>query len=341
MRILIIGGTRFIGVSVVEQLHAAGHTVAVFTRGKSETVLPEGITRLVGDMNALEDARPAFAAFAPDVVLHMMVIAERHAVDLMRVCRGLAQRVVLVSSMDVYRAYGRLIGTEPGPPEPIPATEESPLREQLYPYRDNVPGPAHPMYDYDKIPAERLVLADPDLPGTVLRLPMVIGPGDYQHRLYSFIEPMLADRPAIVLAESYARWRSTFGYVENVAGAIALACTDDRAAGRVYNVGHAAFTPLQLGEMVADALCWPGRFVVLPDFDLPEILQPGMDTRHHLVASTVRIRAELGYAETVTITEGVRRTAAWERAHPPEDSRKGDQVELYAAEDAVLARLAE
>ena len=336
MRILIIGGTRFIGVPVVAGLHAAGHSVAVFTRGQSDGPLPEGVTRLTGDMRALDDSRAALAAFAPDVVLHMMVIAEQHAADLLRVFRGLAGRVVLVSSMDVYRAYGRLIGTEPGPPELLPLTEDSPLRERLYPYRENVPGPEHPMYAYDKIPAERLVLADPDLPGTVLRLPMVIGPRDYQHRLYEFIQPMEAGRPAIVLAESYARWRSTFGYVENVADAIALACTDDRAAGRVYNVGHAAFTPLQLGKWVAEALSWAGRFVVRPDADLPEILQPGMDTRHQLVASTARIRAELGYAEAVTIEEGIRRTVAWERANPP-DPLPADTAERYAAEDAVLA----
>jgi nucleoside-diphosphate-sugar epimerase len=299
MRILVIGGTRFIGRAAVAQLHAAGHTLAVLNRGQTPADLPDGVTRFTGDASALADSRADIAAFAPDVVLHTIVIHAGHARDLMAVCRGIAGRVVLLSSMDVYRAYGRLIGTEPGPPERGPASEDAPLREKRYPYRERFPDESHPLHHYDKIPAEQAVLGDSDLPGTVLRLPMVIGPHDYQHRLYGYIKPMLDGRTALVMGADYARWRSTYGYVENIAHGIALACTDDRAAGRVYNVAHAAFTPLQMGQMVAAALAWSGEFVTVPEADLPDALHPGMDTRHHLVVSSQRIRAELDYAEPV------------------------------------------
>ena len=43
-------------------------------------------------------------------------------------------------------------------------------------------------------------------------------------------------RPAILMTPRNARWRAPRGYVENVAAAIALAATDDRAAGQIYNV---------------------------------------------------------------------------------------------------------
>ncbi|MFM9735660.1 NAD-dependent epimerase/dehydratase family protein, partial [Streptomyces niveiscabiei] len=75
-------------------------------------------------------------------------------------------------------------------------------------------------------------------PGTVLRLPMVYGPGDRQHRLWSYLKRMDDRRPAILMGATQARWRTTRGYVENVAAAIALAVTDDRAAGRIYNVAE-------------------------------------------------------------------------------------------------------
>ncbi len=45
--------------------------------------------------------------------------------------RGVARRVVAISSQDVYLAYGRLTGLEPGLAEPVPLTEHSPLRTRL------------------------------------------------------------------------------------------------------------------------------------------------------------------------------------------------------------------
>ena len=56
-----------------------------------------------------------------------------HARLVVNAIRGVAERLVTVSSMDVYRAYGRIHGTEPGPLEPLPLGEEARLREHLYP----------------------------------------------------------------------------------------------------------------------------------------------------------------------------------------------------------------
>lgn len=337
MRILVIGGTRFIGRAVVERLYRDGHTVAVLNRGQTSATLPEAILRITGDINDLPAVRQEIAGFAPDVVLHNIVIHAGHAQALMDVCTDLAGRVVMVSSMDVYRAYGRLIGTEPGPPILRVADEDAPLRENWYPYRDRFPDADHPLFDYDKIPAEQIVLGSASLPGTVLRLPMVIGPNDYQHRLYGYIKPMLDGRPALVWAAGYAQWRSTYGFVDDVAQAIALACTDERASGRVYNVGRAAYTIEQMAAMVKRVLGWDGEFVMLPANKLPEALRPDMDTRHHLVASTARIRTELGFAEEVSLEDAIERTVAWERDNPP-DPIPADMFN-YAAEDEVLAAL--
>ena len=91
--------------------------------------------------------------------------------------------------------------------------------------------------DYDKILVEQAVLDQPALPATVLRLPAVYGPGDKGYRLRPYVQRMADGRPAILLAAEQARWRWTRGYVGNVAAAIALAVTDSRAAGRIYNVG--------------------------------------------------------------------------------------------------------
>ena len=58
---------------------------------------------------------------------------------------------------------------------------------------------------------------DRELPGTVLRLPMVYGPGDPLHRLFPILKRIDDGRPALLLDERMAQWRATRGFVENVA----------------------------------------------------------------------------------------------------------------------------
>lgn len=120
-----------------------------------------------------------FRDFAPDVVLDMIASSELDGKTLVDLFRGMARRVVNISSGDVYRAYDRFRRVDPGPPDPTPLTEDSPLRERLFPYRDKAQGPSDFAFNYEKILMERAVMSAPDLPATVLRLPMVYGPGDY------------------------------------------------------------------------------------------------------------------------------------------------------------------
>lgn len=343
MRILVIGGTRFIGPPTVRQLHAAGHEVLLFHRTPAQVELPDEIEHVLGDRNAMSDVvRERLRAFAPDIVLDMIPITETDAQGVVDLFRGVARRIVAVSSSDVYRAYARVNGLEPGEPDPVPLDEDAPLREQLYPYRGDMlradDDPRKVLDQYDKILVERVYLSVPDLPGTSLRLPMVYGPGDYQHRVFEYLKRMDDDRPAILLNEQMARWRWTRGYVENVAAAITLAVTDDRAAGRVYNVGDAP--TLSTGEWIqalARAAGWHGRMVTAPDYQLPEHMKSQAGFEQDLVTDTTRIREELGYEELVSLEMALRRTVAWERSNPPE--QYDDAQFDYAAEDAILARL--
>src|SRR5262249_60182889 len=116
------------------------------------------------------------------------------------------------------------------PPDPGPLDEDAPLRDMRYPYRGHGLSFEH-ADDYDKIPVEQVVMGQPDLAATVLRLPAVYGPGDKGHRLRPYVQRIADGRPAILLGDEQARWRWTRGYVENVAAAITLAITDRRAAG--------------------------------------------------------------------------------------------------------------
>lgn len=338
MRVLVLGGTHFIGPPVVRRLVGLGHEVAVFHRGQTETSLPQNVKAFHGNREQLGDHLADFRAYEPEVVLDTLAMTEWDAEAVMATFSGLARRLVVLSSGDVYRAYGRLIQQDPGPPDPTPLTEASPLRDKLYPYREYAEGPDDMQYHYDKILVERVVMALPDLlPATVLRLPMVFGPGDYQHRLFGYLKRMDDKRPFILLAEDWAKARALRGYVEDMAEATALCVTREEAANRVYHAAYQEnFSEETWLSMVAETVGWKGNVIKVPNQELPEGLQHHMDMRQDWSVNSSRIRQELGYREVVPLNEAVRRTVAWERANLPEiDLARFD----YAAEDALLARI--
>jgi nucleoside-diphosphate-sugar epimerase len=258
----------------------------------------------------------------------------------MNVFRGAAQRIVMLSSIDVYRAVGISHGTESGPLQEVPLSEDSELRYNLHPYPQENMQLMRKVFpwvtdDYDKIPAERVVMNDPELPGTVLRLPMVYGPGDRLHRFYPVVKRIADRRRHIIFAEPLAAWRSPRGYVENVAAAITLAATDDRATGHIYNVcEEPAFSELEWARKIAGEMRWDGEFVVLPPERTPPHLMKLGNAAQHWAASSARIRRELGYREPIAIDEAVRQTIRWELENPPSASEA--QFD-YAAEDEAIA----
>ena len=301
-------------------------------RGSSSAELSEGTRLLRGDRRRLAEHADELRRLVTEVVLDMIPMNEHDAHGVMRIYEGVAGRVVAISSQDVYRAYDIVRGLRPGPPDPVPLTEESPLRERLYPYgREGVEA-------YEKILVEKVVMDEAEPAGTVLRLPAVYGPGAYQHRLFPYLKRMDDGRPAILLEEDMASWRWTHGYVEDVAAAIALIVTDERASRRVYNAGEQ--DPPTWAEQVraiGRAAGWEGVIVEVRKGSLPNNPMTGLDARQHWVADTERIRRELGYKETMLRDEALRRTVAWEREHPPGEIEP-DRFD-YAAEDAVLAAL--
>jgi nucleoside-diphosphate-sugar epimerase len=284
MRILIIGGTRFIGPRVVRRLARDDHQVGVFYRGEHEASLPTSVVRFKHPEAHIPvtNIPSELQAYSPDVVLHMIAMGERDAETARDAFVGIARRLVVLSSGDVYRAYGIFKGTEEGELEPVPLAESAPLRSRLYPYRRSDTPHGALEYYYDKILVERTIAADARLPTTVLRLPKVYGAADN------------ADLATVYGFRAHPHWRWTHGFVDNVAQAIVLAIECELASGRIYNVGEET-TPT-----IAE------RLQYLPENpDAPRFDQVG-NFSQDIVYDTSAIRSELGYREEIPEKDAMR-----------------------------------
>lgn len=320
MTLFLIGGTGFIGRHVTRRLVERGHAVTVFHRGETTPDLPSAVETVHGNRDDTEALRAALDAAAPDGVLDVIPYTEAQADALAEICAGRTDRLVVLSSGDVYRQYdglrperseevvSGLRGASDHPPDPVPLTEDAPLRATRYPYRGSEADFAY-AHDYDKLLVEERVQAGA-VPATILRLPKVYGPGDGQHHVGEALARLRGADEVLVLGEQQARWRWSRGYAENVAAAIAAAATNETAAGCTYNVGEPDALPEATWlRRVAAAAGIDATIRTAPDEQVEG--QPPFDWRYAMATDTRRLRTELGFAEPVGHAEALRRTIAW------------------------------
>ena len=324
MRVLVLGGTRFIGPFAVRRLVADGHELAIFHRGETEPELPPAVEHVHGDFSHFGEHVDALRALAPDIVVDLVPFMDKAGHGVAHFA-DVAERAVVLSSGDVYRAFARLLRSEPGQPDPVPLTEESPLRA----------GPSPDLaadVDYDNLDVER-ALRSAELPVTVLRLAVVYGPGDPYNRLGDYVRRMDDRRPAIVLEKGMAGWRWSREYVANVAAAIAAVVAEPRSAGRTYNVApESSLTEEQWIRAIAAVAGWDGVIAQVPSEVLPDSMRLGIDARQDIELDASRIRRELAFESHVSLEDGLRRTVEWARTVPI-------PAPDYATEDTALATL--
>jgi nucleoside-diphosphate-sugar epimerase len=307
MRVLIIGGTGFIGQWIVRALVEQAHEVQLFHRGRTTAALPPSVVHIQGERRELPRFAPLFRAWAPDVVLDTFAYDRDDLALLARATDEIPCRLVLLSSMDVYRAYGIYCRLEEGAPDTKMFNENAPLRTMLYPYRKNAASVDDLLYRYDKIPAEQFALNEMDRPVTILRLGKVYGPGDPQRHAQEYLEQVRRGR--VQLSKERSEWRWSRTYVENAAGAVALTVTAKASGSRIYNVAdEPVLTEREWMEAVGRA---SGCEVEIDTS--PESFEPAdrhYEWQQHLCADTTRIRKELGWREKYDLEEALRRTFA-------------------------------
>ena len=224
MRIMVLGATGFIGPAVVARLTAMGHQAVAVSRGGGPEAA--GVQALSADRNDAAAVARLAAERRLDGVIDLLGFTIANTAPLLAALSGRVGRYVLASSGDVYAQYDGLHRKGAAPPLPI-LDEAAPLRARLHPYRAAPRRPAADpqawMDDYDKIPIERAALAAEGLEACVVRLPMVFGPRDRQRRFAWAIAPMLAGEAVIEVDAGWAAWRTSYGFVDDVAQGLALA----------------------------------------------------------------------------------------------------------------------
>jgi nucleoside-diphosphate-sugar epimerase len=306
VRVVILGGTGFIGHHVTRCLVEAGADVTTIQRGQTPARIP-GVQALKADRHRTAPLARAIAAAAPTILVDMIAYTGEDIEHLLGVLPASLERLVVISSSDVYWTYAAFLGLSDALAPAAPLDELAPLRDQLYPYRAQASGPEDLLYRYEKIVVERTAQTGARVPVTILRLPIVYGPGDSQHRIAGYLERLSASGDTLCLNAAEAAWRCTRGYVEDVAWAIGLATLDERAAGKVFNVGEGeALAELEWSRAIAAAAGWPGQ--VISDPVAPPSLAVHWDIP--LVVDTRRIREMLGFTEPIGRPEGLRRTMA-------------------------------
>jgi 2'-hydroxyisoflavone reductase len=206
MRILMIGGTRFVGRHIVDAALAAGHDVTVFHRGQTGPELFPDIERRTGDRNG---DLAGLAEGSWDATVDTCAYVPRHVHSLADALGERAGRYLFISSVSAYAT-----------PEGPGYDEDAPLAELDDPTIEAITGET---YGGLKVLCERAAV-ERFGPGTVIVRPTyVVGPDDYTWRFPWWVArlarggevlaPGPADAPAQVIdARDMATW--TIGLLE-------------------------------------------------------------------------------------------------------------------------------
>jgi UDP-glucose 4-epimerase len=296
VRVLVTGGTGFIGQYVVADLLAHGHDVTSLSRSAAPQDWPCPHVRA----DVLEISARAIARHAEGIVhlagLPDVAFSQRHphesslvnAAGTLNVLEGAREgggRVVLASTQRIYVA------------SPDPVAEDAPLTdENPYAVSKHVAEQWLSMY-------HRLY----GVPTVALRGFSIYGPGQlvaggassgvvsiFAQRALDGL-PLEIDRPLL----------RDFLYVTDAASAFRLALTVPLTVGGVYNLGAGVATPLvELAERVRAAT--GSASAVRP---------PPSGQAVGYVADLTRARADLGFEPTISLEEGLQRYVAWLRDH--------------------------
>lgn len=303
MRVLVIGGTQFIGRATVPELLRRGHDVTIFHRGKTPSPFGDRVTELLGDRQDRESVRETIGAREFDGVVDIAYAwdARTGAREISYVVESLKRhspRYVYLSSVSVYGEG------------PLPLNEDS--------RRDPMLGG----YSEDKIAAENFLFEAHRAGGlflSVVRPPFVYGPWNNLPRESWFWDRILAGRPVIMPdgGTTLFQWAAA----KDVGWALAECLENPDAEGQAFNIGEAdALSHAAFVDRLAQVAGRTVEKVPVARKRLHELGASSMGSRMYFgatldaeVSFSVTIekaRRLLGFRPTDPM-EGLRETYAW------------------------------
>ncbi|MGW6577316.1 NAD-dependent epimerase/dehydratase family protein [Streptomyces sp. NPDC054945] len=251
-RILVVGGSRYFGKTLVTRARDAGHEVTVLNRGSGAP--PPGVGRLVADRDDEEALRAALGPRDFDVVVDQVCYTPLQAAVARRVFAGRTGRYVMTSTMEVYDPATFPAGPVDRVPVPVPApvTEASldPSRLPLAGAAGRPPGDRSAyVYAEGKRQAEAVFLRDPAFPYVSVRAAHVLGGGaaEFTGRLAHYVRRIAAGTPVDVHEAPYA---TSFIHHQEMAAFLHWAA-EQTFTGPVNAASHGALDVTALCEAVA------------------------------------------------------------------------------------------
>jgi 2'-hydroxyisoflavone reductase len=255
MKVLVIGGTLFIGRQLVKELRNAGHDVAVLHRQPKHGMTLR-IENLTADRNDPEAVRQVLAGRRFEVVYDNVYDWERGTTAAqveatVRACGDRLSRYVFMSSV---AAYG----------------------DGLNHYEGDALAPDNhtDAYVRNKAMTERMLFRlhqKHGLPVVTFRPPYVYGPGNPFYREAFFWDRMRLGRPIIIPGDGHRLMQ--FVYVKDLVRALVRAMEVPNAEGEAFNIGDSR--PLTQAELVQALAAAANKSANLVRVPRETILQAG------------------------------------------------------------------
>lgn len=179
MKVLVLGGTRFFGVHMVNALLNKGHDVAIATRGKTQDSFGDKVERIIIERTNQKSLSEALGRRYFDVVCDNLAYCSNDVKYLLDSLR--CGRYVMTSSASVYLNHHL-------------NTAEGEFDSLSHPFK----WCSRQDYSYDEIKrqAECALFSEySQFPSVAIRFPYVIGVDDYTQRLYFYVEQIIKGNP--------------------------------------------------------------------------------------------------------------------------------------------------
>ncbi|EDX85108.1 3-beta hydroxysteroid dehydrogenase/isomerase family [Synechococcus sp. PCC 7335] len=207
MRVLVIGGTRFIGVYLTRQLVKQGHAVTLLNRGNHPAPVDE-VETIVCDRTDPEALKQALSDQSFDAIFDNNGRELAHTKPLADLFKGKLKHLVYVSSAGVYAKSDQMPHVEGDRVDP----------------NSRHKGKFH-TEDY---------LREQGIPFTAIRPVYIYGPQNYNPLEKWFFDRLVRDRPIPIPGSGMAL--THLGHCQDLAAAMVSVLGNDNAVGEIYNI---------------------------------------------------------------------------------------------------------